>query len=93
MAKRMTKEEMLRRVARFRDLRPSTQAFVDTRLPEHQREIFNVIGRGVTEDPALTPAIADARDFNVTYVAAARSSTDLAHPTLPASVPPRTAIR
>jgi len=84
MAKRMTKEEMLRRVARFRDLRPSTQAFVDTRLPEHQREIFNVIGRGVTEDPALTPAITDARDFNVTYVAAepGKGAALHAHPTV-----------
>lgn len=63
-------EEMRKRVARFRDLKPSRQAFVDTRIPEHVRDIYNVIGRGVTEDPALAPAIADARSFCVTYVGA-----------------------
>jgi mannose-6-phosphate isomerase-like protein (cupin superfamily) len=56
------------RTARFNDLTPSLAAFVDTRIPEHEREIFNVIGRGVTEDPDLAPAISDAKNFNVTYV-------------------------
>ena len=58
------------RVAHFKSLAKSPQAFVDTRLPEHARDIYNVIGPGVTEDPALAPAIKDARDFNLTYVAA-----------------------
>ena len=35
---------MLARTARFKQLLPSTEAFVDTRLPEYQREIFNVYG-------------------------------------------------
>lgn len=65
-----TVAEMRARVARFADLKPSKQAFVDTRIPEYQRDIFNVIGRGVTEDPALAPAIADARYFGITYVGA-----------------------
>ena len=42
--------EMQARTARFRELRPSKQAFVDTRIPEHVRDIYNVIGKGVTED-------------------------------------------
>ena len=58
------------RVAHFKSLAKSPQAFVDTRLPEHARDIYNVIGPGVTEDPALAPAIKDARDFNLTYVGA-----------------------
>lgn len=62
--------EMEQRTARYKDLKPSRQAFVDTRIPEHAREIFNVIGRGVTEDPALAPAISDARGFGITYVGA-----------------------
>ncbi|MSQ26029.1 MAG: cupin domain-containing protein [Dehalococcoidia bacterium] len=64
------KPDMSTRVARFQALKPSLQAFVDTRLPEHRREIFNVIGRGVTEDASLQPAIAEAEGFNVTYIKA-----------------------
>ena len=63
-------DEMLERVARFSELRPSKQAFVDTRIPEHVRDIYNVIGRGVTEDPDLKPAITAVEGFNVTYVGA-----------------------
>lgn len=65
-----TVEEMQARVARFAELTPSKQAFVDTRIPEYARDIYNVIGRGVTEDPALAPAITDARYFSITYVGA-----------------------
>jgi uncharacterized RmlC-like cupin family protein len=61
---------MLKRVARFKELRPSRQAFVDSLIPGHERAIFNVIGRGVTEDASLNPAITDARDFNLTLVQA-----------------------
>lgn len=58
------------RIAHFSDLTKSPQAFVDTRLPEHARDIYNVIGPGVSEDPELLPSIADAQDFNLTYVGA-----------------------
>jgi quercetin dioxygenase-like cupin family protein len=58
------------RIAHFSELTKSPQAFVDTRLPEHARDIYNVIGPGVSEDPALLPTIADAQDFNLTYVGA-----------------------
>ena len=67
----ISKDEMLKRVARFKALRPSHQAFVDSRIPGHEREIFNVIGRGVTEDASLAPAITDAQNFNITLVHAA----------------------
>ncbi len=71
MAKRqVTMDEMLARTARFQGLRPSKQAFLDTRIPGHERDIFNVIGRGVTEDPDHTPAITAVEGFNVTYVGA-----------------------
>jgi uncharacterized protein with PIN domain len=52
-------------------LQPSRQAFVDSRIPGHERVIFNVIGRGVTEDASLQPAIVDAQGFNLTFVHAA----------------------
>ena len=63
-------EEMLSRTARFKELKPSKEAFVDTRIPEHQRDIFNVIGEGVTEDATLSAAIAAVEGFNVTYIGA-----------------------
>ena len=63
-------EEMLGRTARFNELRPSRQAFVDTRIPEHVRDIYNVIGQGVTEDAELEPAITAVEGFNITYVGA-----------------------
>ncbi len=63
-------EDMKKRIARFRDLTPTSRGFLDTAIPGHARDVFNVIGHGVTEDPAGAPAIPDARDFNVTYVRA-----------------------
>jgi hypothetical protein len=66
----VSKEEMLKRVARFKQVAPSEYAFVDSKIPGHERLIYNVIGGGVTEDPSHTPAIEDARDFNVTFVKA-----------------------
>ncbi len=71
MARRqVSMDEMLSRTARFAGLRPSKQAFVDTRIPEYERDIFNVIGAGVTEDPDHKPAITAVEDFNITYVGA-----------------------
>src|SRR5206468_11579183 len=57
-------DEMLRRVARFKDLKPSRKAFLDSLIPGHERELFNVLGRGATEDTTPSPAITAARDFN-----------------------------
>lgn len=66
----ISQDAMRKRVARFTELRSSRQAFVDSLIPGHEREIFNVIGRGVTEDASLNPAITDARDFNLTFIQA-----------------------
>jgi uncharacterized RmlC-like cupin family protein len=69
MGKQISVEEMERtRVARFNRLTPTKRGFVDTAIPGYERLIYNVIGRGVTEDPALAPAITDARDFNLTLI-------------------------
>jgi mannose-6-phosphate isomerase-like protein (cupin superfamily) len=56
------------RVARFKELKPTKQAFVDTQIPGYEREALLVIGRGVTEDPSLQAAISDARDFNIAII-------------------------
>ena len=87
----MSQAEMLKRVARFTDLKPSHTAFVDSLIPGHEREIFNVIGRGVTEDASLNPAITDARDFNVTLVHAGpgKGAALHAHPSVEVFIPLR----
>ncbi len=58
------------RVGRFKALRSSAKAFIDTRLPNGKRDILTVIGRGVIEDADLAPPILDNKDFNVAYVRA-----------------------
>lgn len=89
MGVQISREAMRKRVARFKELKPSRRAFVDTLIPGHEREIFNVIGRGVTEDPSLNPAIPDARDFNVTLVHAGpgKGAALHAHPTVEVFIP------
>jgi quercetin dioxygenase-like cupin family protein len=84
-----TVEEMQARVARFGALTPSKQAFVDTRIPEYERDIYNVIGRGVTEDASLAAAIADARYFSITYVGAepGKGAALHAHETIEVFIP------
>ena len=85
----VTMDEMTARTARFDQLSASTQAFVDTRIPEHERDIFNVIGAGVTEDPELAPAIAAAEGFNVTYIGAdpGKGAALHSHPTVEVFIP------
>jgi quercetin dioxygenase-like cupin family protein len=88
-SKQMTMDEMAARTARFDSLSASKQAFVDTRIPEHERDIFNVIGAGVTEDPDLAPAIAAADGFNVTYIGAdpGKGAALHTHPTVEVFIP------
>jgi hypothetical protein len=38
------------RVARFKDLKSSTLPLLDAVIPGCEREIYNIIGRGVSED-------------------------------------------
>ena len=64
--KHISKEEMAKQVAWFKELEPSSQAFLDTVIPGYQRLVYNVIGRGVTEDESLKVAITDVQDFNMT---------------------------
>ena len=58
------------RVARFKDLKSSAHAFVDALIPGYERDIYNIIGRGVVEDKELKPPITDNRDFNVGLIKA-----------------------
>jgi len=56
------------RVGRFKDLKSSQRAFVDSLIPGFERDIFSIIGRGVVEDKDLTSPITDNRDFNLGLV-------------------------
>jgi mannose-6-phosphate isomerase-like protein (cupin superfamily) len=64
-----TVEAMESHVARFKDQKSSDKAFVDTRIPGHEREIFGIIGGGVQEDPDMRPPI-EAQDFHLAMVRA-----------------------
>ncbi len=57
-------------VAREKDIRGSDLAYIDQRIPGHEREICNVIGMNVTEnvdDPALEPKLGSAHGFSLVY--------------------------
>lgn len=88
-SRRSSKAEMMKRVARFKELKSSSQAFVDTLIPGHEREIYNIIGRGVTEDATLKPAIAEVESFNMTLVKASpgKGAALHFHPTVEVFMP------
>ncbi len=57
-------------VVREKDVRGSDLAYIDQRIPGHEREICNVIGMNVTEnmdDPALDPHLGMAHGFSLVY--------------------------
>ena len=87
--RKVSTEEMLSRTARYSDLKPSAVAFVDTKLPGHERDIYNVIGAGVTEDAALRPAISAVEGFNITYSSAepGKGAALHSHPTVEVFIP------
>jgi mannose-6-phosphate isomerase-like protein (cupin superfamily) len=64
-----TVAEMEQHVARFSRQKSSAKAFIDTRIPGHEREIFSIIGSGVQEDPDLNPPI-PAQDFHLAMIRA-----------------------
>lgn len=61
--------EMEANVARFAAQKSSSKAFLDTRIPGHEREIFGIIGGGVQEDPSMNPPLA-AQDFHLAMIRA-----------------------
>ena len=67
----ISKQRMLNeRVARFTDLKPTHKAFLDCVVEGHERDIFQIIGPGVNEDPAHRPAILDHPDFSLGLIRA-----------------------
>ena len=65
MSRNWTVEEMERRVARFKKLTPHPTTFLDQAFPENERDVFNIIGRGVSEEKDASAEITDVDGFNV----------------------------
>jgi mannose-6-phosphate isomerase-like protein (cupin superfamily) len=61
--------DMERNIARFKDQKSSDKAFIDTRIPGHEREIFSIIGNGVQEDASMRPQI-PPQDFHMSMIRA-----------------------
>jgi mannose-6-phosphate isomerase-like protein (cupin superfamily) len=85
----MTSEEMLKRIARRDQLKPSKVGYVDTILPGYERDTFNVIGTGVTEDTEASPAIVRDGDFTITHIRNKPGTRGAlhSHPTLEVFIP------
>jgi mannose-6-phosphate isomerase-like protein (cupin superfamily) len=61
-----TIEEMRRRLVRYEELRPCTNAFIDTRTPgSDHKENFTIIGPGVAENPDQHVHIRIPHGFNI----------------------------
>src|SRR6266700_285295 len=71
MASRIvTRDEMLRRVARFKELTPSSRPLVDAVLQQFNRQIFSIIGGGVTEDASMKVPITAVDGFHLSIIKA-----------------------
>ncbi|MEP4378046.1 MAG: cupin domain-containing protein [Alphaproteobacteria bacterium] len=55
-------------VARYENVVPSAAFFLDTALPEYERQVKNVIGAAAGEDPSTSPAIAAPAGVNFNYI-------------------------
>ena len=67
------------RVARFSKLEGSSRPMLDAVIPGQEREIYQVIGKGVSEDPEQKIPIADNNGFNVAIVRCAPGKGTLHH--------------
>jgi mannose-6-phosphate isomerase-like protein (cupin superfamily) len=63
-------EDMRKRVAIFKELKPSTMPLIDAVMPQYQRELLSIIGSGVAEDPSISPPITDVEGFHLSIVRA-----------------------
>jgi mannose-6-phosphate isomerase-like protein (cupin superfamily) len=66
----MSQDEMRERIAVFQDQTPSQKLMITQGMPGYQRDIYSIIGRGVSENTETRPAIADSSGFNIAYVGA-----------------------
>ena len=66
----VTSEVMNKRVANFEDQIPNKTMLITQRMEGYKRDIYSIIGRGVSEDVNTKPAITESTGFNVVYVGA-----------------------
>tara|TARA_R110002110_G_scaffold2756_4_gene13351 strand:+ start:13588 stop:14136 length:549 start_codon:yes stop_codon:yes gene_type:complete len=66
----MTQDEMRSRIAVFAEQTGNDQLMITQGIPGFQRDIYSIIGRGVSEDAGTQPGIVDSTGFNVAYVGA-----------------------
>jgi len=52
-------------IARYKDLKPLPRGLADAVIPEYERELFNIIGRSIFEDPSLQPPIKAIHPFSI----------------------------
>jgi uncharacterized RmlC-like cupin family protein len=81
-------DEMKQRVALFRDLKPSSRPLVDAVLPQYHRDIYQVIGGGVIEDPAMkAPIPADGFHLSIVRCGAGKGTGLHNHKTVEVFMP------
>jgi mannose-6-phosphate isomerase-like protein (cupin superfamily) len=66
----MNQDEMRERIAYFRDQQPDRQLMITQAIPGFQRDIYSIIGKGVSEKAGTQPGIVDSTGFNIAYVGA-----------------------
>ncbi|MFT5180990.1 MAG: mannose-6-phosphate isomerase-like protein (cupin superfamily) [Alphaproteobacteria bacterium] len=66
----MSLDEMRERIAVFEDQTASQKLIITQSIPGFKRDIYSIIGRGVSEDAETRPAIVDSSGFNIAYVGA-----------------------
>ena len=75
----ISQDEMSERVAIFEEQTPNIQLMITQGIPGFQRDIYSIIGRGVSEDPDTEPSIVDSTEFNVAYVGAEPNNGSAMH--------------
>ena len=53
------------RIARYDEMNAEPMTFLDAALPEHERDILNVVGKGVSENRGAAGSINDVSFFNI----------------------------
>jgi mannose-6-phosphate isomerase-like protein (cupin superfamily) len=75
----MSREEMAARIAFFGEQTPDRNLMITQSIPGLQRDIYSIIGPGVSENAKTQPAIVDSTGFNVAYVGAAPGNASGLH--------------
>ena len=75
----MSQDEMRSHIAVFAEQTGNDQLMVTQGIPGFQRDIYSIIGRGVSEDAGTQPGSVDSKGFNVAYVGAAPDNGSAMH--------------